>query len=72
MLKLRSSRRRTARIANLLERQKLGKKFSQKNLNKLLAQKKAEEAAQQAAFNRLNEIRIQRDRKKEGSEEAKK
>ena len=58
----RSSRRRTARIANLLERQKLGKKFSQKNLNKLLAQKKAEEAAQQAAFNRLNEIRIQRDR----------
>ena len=58
----RSSRRRTARIANLLERQKLGKKFSQKNLNKLLAQKKAEEAAQQAAFNKLNEIRIQRDR----------
>ena len=49
----RSARRRTRRIANLLERQKLGKKFSQKNLEKLLAQEKAQEAAQRSAMDAM-------------------
>jgi len=49
----RSARRRTRRIANLLERQKLGKKFSQKNLEKLLEQEKAQEAAQRSAMDAM-------------------
>jgi hypothetical protein len=46
----RSSRRRKSRIENMLERQRLGKKISAKNLAELQAQEKAEEAAKQAAF----------------------
>jgi len=46
----RSSRRRSSRIANMLERQKLGKRISEKNLAELQAQEKAQEAARQAAF----------------------
>ena len=49
----RSARRRSARIAKMLERQKLGKKISLKNLAKLQAQEKAQEALQQSAANRL-------------------
>ena len=49
----RSSRRRTARIANMLERQRLGKKISAKNLAKLQAQEKAQEAARQAATTQM-------------------
>ena len=45
----RSARRRTSRIANMLERQRLGKKISAANLAKLQAQEKAQEAARQAA-----------------------
>ena len=45
----RSARRRTARIANLLERQRLGKKFSLANLQKLQAQEKKQEEIRQAA-----------------------
>ena len=45
----RSSRRRSKRIAKMLERQKLGKKISLENLAKLQAQEKAQEAAQRAA-----------------------
>tara|TARA_R100001510_G_C7594930_1_gene163401 strand:- start:25 stop:921 length:897 start_codon:yes stop_codon:yes gene_type:complete len=46
----RSSRRRTSRINNMLERLSLGKKISFKNLAELQAQEKAQEAARQAAF----------------------
>ena len=46
----RSARRRQARIENMLERQRLGKKISAKNLAELQAQEKAQEAARQAAF----------------------
>ena len=49
----RSSRRRTSRIANMLERQRLGKKISAKNLAKLQAQEKAQEAARQAATTQM-------------------
>ena len=45
----RSSRRRTNRINNMLERQKLGKKISTKNLAKLQAQEAAQEAAREKA-----------------------
>ena len=45
----RSARRRTSRIANMIERQRMGKKISEANLAKLLAQEKAQEAARQAA-----------------------
>ena len=45
----RSSRRRTSRIAKMLERQKLGKKISIKNLAKLQAQEAAQEAARERA-----------------------
>ena len=45
----RSSRRRTARIAKMLERQKLGKKISLKNLAKLQAQEKAQREMQEKA-----------------------
>ena len=45
----RSARRRTARIKNMLERQKLGKRISEKNLKELQAQEAAQEAARQAA-----------------------
>ena len=45
----RSARRRTRRIQNLLERQRLGKKFSLANLQKLQAQEKAQEEIQRAA-----------------------
>ena len=45
----RSARRRTARIANMIERQRMGKKISEANLAKLQAQEKAQEAARQAA-----------------------
>ena len=49
----RSSRRRTSRIAKMLERQKLGKKISAKNLAKLQAQEAAQEAARQAATTQM-------------------
>ena len=45
----RSARRRTARIANMLERQRLGKVISIKNLQKLQAQEKKQEEMRQAA-----------------------
>ena len=45
----RSARRRTARIANMLERQRLGKKISLANLQKLQAQEKKQEEIRQAA-----------------------
>ena len=45
----RSARRRTRRIANLLERQKLKKNFSLKNLAKLQAQERAQEKARREA-----------------------
>jgi len=45
----RSARRRTARIANMLERQRLGKKFSLANLQKLQAQEQKQEEIRQAA-----------------------
>ena len=45
----RSSRRRTSRIASMLERQKLGKAISLKNLAKLQAQEKAQEKARERA-----------------------
>ncbi len=45
----RSSRRRTSRISKMLERQKLGKKISLKNLAKLQAQEAAQEAARERA-----------------------
>jgi len=45
----RSARRRTARIANMLERQRLGKVISIKNLQKLQAQEKKQEEIRQAA-----------------------
>jgi hypothetical protein len=51
----RSGRRRSARIARMLERQKLGKKYSLSLLAKLQAQEKAQEALQQAAANRLQD-----------------
>ena len=49
----RSARRRSARIAKMLERQNLGKKISLKKLAELQAQEKAQEALQQAATNRM-------------------
>ena len=49
----RSARRRTKRIAKMLERQKLGKKISQRNLEKLQAQERAQAAAQRAAVDRM-------------------
>ena len=49
----RSARRRTARITNMLNRQKLDKKISLKNLVKLQAQEKAQEDAKQAAADRM-------------------
>ena len=49
----RSARRRSRRIVNMLERQKLGKKISLKNLAKLQAQERAQEAAQRAAIDRM-------------------
>ena len=49
----RSARRRSARITNMLNRQKLDKKISLKNLAKLQAQEKAQEAAKQAAADRM-------------------
>ena len=45
----RSARRRTARIAKMLERQKLGKKISLENLAKLQAQEKAQREMQEKA-----------------------
>jgi len=45
----RSARRRTARIAKMIERQKLGKKISLKNLAKLQAQERAQEKARREA-----------------------
>tara|TARA_E500000318_G_scaffold97174_1_gene97923 strand:+ start:38 stop:757 length:720 start_codon:yes stop_codon:yes gene_type:complete len=45
----RSARRRTARIAKMIERQKLGKKISLKNLAKLQAQEKAQREMQEKA-----------------------
>ncbi len=45
----RSARRRTARIENMLERKRRGKKISEKNLAELQAQEAAQEAARQAA-----------------------
>ena len=49
----RSARRRTSRINKMLERQRLGKKISIKNLEKLQAQERAQEAIRQAAANRM-------------------
>ncbi len=49
----RSARRRSRRIAKMLERQNLGKKISLKKLAELQAQEKAQEALQQAATNRM-------------------
>ena len=49
----RSGRRRSAAIARMLERQKLGKKYSLSLLKKYQAQEKAQEALQQAAANRM-------------------
>jgi len=51
----RSARRRTARIANMLERKKLGKKISEKNLKELQRQEAAQEAARQAAADRMQD-----------------
>jgi adenine-specific DNA methylase len=45
----RSARRRSKRIAKMLERQKLGKKISLKNLAKLQAQEKAQREMQEKA-----------------------
>ena len=45
----RSARRRTARIAKMIERQKLGKKISLKNLAKLQAQETAQREMQEKA-----------------------
>jgi len=49
----RSSRRRTARIANMKARLAAGKKISAKNLAKLEAQEAAQEAARQAATTQM-------------------
>jgi len=49
----RSSRRRTARIANMKARLAAGKKISAKNLAKLQAQEAAQEAARQAATTQM-------------------
>jgi len=49
----RSARRRTSRIAKMIERQKAGKKISTKNLYQLQEQEKAQEAARQAAANKM-------------------
>ena len=49
----RSSRRRTARIANLIARKNANKKFSKENLKTLLDQENAQEAARQAAANKM-------------------
>ena len=49
----RSARRRTSRIANMIAKQKAGKNFSQKNLDTLLDQEKAQEGARQAAANKM-------------------
>ena len=51
----RSSRRRTARIAKMLERQKLGKKISLENLAKLQAQEKAQADLQRKAIDKMFE-----------------
>ncbi len=45
----RSARRRTSRIQNMLERQRLGKKISLNNLRRLQAQEKKQEEIRQAA-----------------------
>jgi len=49
----RAARRRDARIANMRERQALGKRISEDNLARLEAQQAKEEAARQAEFNRI-------------------
>ena len=49
----RSSRRRTSRIANLIARKNANKKFSKENLKTLLDQENAQEAARQAAANKM-------------------
>ena len=46
----RSARRRKSRIENMIQRQKLGKTISIKNLRELQAQEKKQEEARQAAF----------------------
>tara|TARA_B100000963_G_scaffold236283_1_gene206532 strand:+ start:105 stop:821 length:717 start_codon:yes stop_codon:yes gene_type:complete len=49
----RSARRRSKRIARMLEKQKLGKKISLQNLAKLQAQERAQEKAQRAAIDAM-------------------
>jgi len=49
----RSSRRRTARIANMLARKAANKKISEKKLRELQAQEAAQEAARQAATTQM-------------------
>tara|TARA_R100000988_G_C3937060_1_gene134310 strand:- start:43 stop:768 length:726 start_codon:yes stop_codon:yes gene_type:complete len=49
----RSARRRTRRIANLLEREKLGKKFSKNILEKLQKQEKEQEDMQRSAIDAM-------------------
>ena len=49
----RSARRRSKRIASMLERQKLNKKISLQNLAKLQAQERAQEKAQRAAIDAM-------------------
>ena len=49
----RSARRRTKRIADLIARKNAKKSFSQKNLDILLDQENAQEAARQAAANKM-------------------
>ena len=49
----RSARRRTSRISKMLARKKAGKNFSEKNLYQLQEQEKAQEAARQAAADKM-------------------
>jgi len=51
----RSARRRTSRIQSMLERQKQGKKISEKNLKELLEQERQQEALQRQAIDRMFE-----------------
>ena len=51
----RSARRRSKRIAKMLEKQKLGKKISLENLAKLQAQEKAQAELQRKAIDRMFE-----------------
>jgi hypothetical protein len=58
----RSARRRTSRIQNMLERQKLGKRISLQNLQRLQAQEKKQEEIRQAAAKAMQDENRDRNR----------